>query len=340
MNNNNGFITILSLLVMAILLISAMFLAYTYTLEYQISNANRNNTQSFYSAESKIYLTLNDDKYYENQLLPRIERYIKLNRLGPKFDYKIRLDKDELLLDDTNNIVNIDFIGEYENEKFMLTAQTSHMGIRNKVNAEVSIYNDLFTMGIPVLTYNTISEDQYGEFDNYFSYLSNHIEIPLLEEEMTNVLAKDYEEIKIIEDADNKIYAEFYRGNQNNLIYKNILNSNKVFLLLKNNKLHPTMSIISENDGKIKLEGIIYVEGDLYICNDFEFKGILIVNGSIFTNPLININIDGVVLYNGSSQELEEHEGIIINYDFNNIKKYGLYLPKFIDLKINKVKVI
>ena len=59
MFNNHGFVSIISLFVMAIILVSSVFLIYVSKLEYIILNSGRNGMQANYLAESKIYSVLN-----------------------------------------------------------------------------------------------------------------------------------------------------------------------------------------------------------------------------------------------------------------------------------------
>lgn len=78
MSENKGYITIISLFVMAILMFMGIFLLYLSYLERMIVNSAIQADQCFYSGEGKIYLCLNDERYYKEEILPRIKHYLIL----------------------------------------------------------------------------------------------------------------------------------------------------------------------------------------------------------------------------------------------------------------------
>ena len=123
MLNNQGFISIIVLLVMTIIIISAAVLAYTWNLEYLILNSSKNAIQASYLAESKIYMVLNKEEYFYLKLLPRIERYLKYGRLTPIYDYKIQIDKKDLIEGDQNKNIEISF----SNDKRFMELKTPEL---------------------------------------------------------------------------------------------------------------------------------------------------------------------------------------------------------------------
>lgn len=72
MDKNRGFISANALFIMMIILISALFLIYTYNQEYLIINSSKNNIQTYYLAESKIHLVLKKKNTIINNYYPEL----------------------------------------------------------------------------------------------------------------------------------------------------------------------------------------------------------------------------------------------------------------------------
>lgn len=339
--NNNGFITIMASLIIVVIMISTIYLMYTYNLEYKIANSSINSIQSNYSAESKIYLTLNKEEYYNNQLIPRVERYIKYGRITPIYDYKVCLDYLDLIEGDSNNIVNIRFFEKGETKILELSTNSPYNGITKTTTADISILNNLYEMGVPIVSTNNLSKERIDEFNNYMYYLQEEIKVPLLEEDIFEISLLDYEELKIIKNKDGRMNIEFFRNNIENPIKKEVLTTEGIFLLAKKDSNIPTISISTENSSdKVKLEGVIYVEGDMNIYNDFNFNGILIIDGKIIIHSAAEVNIEGIVFLDGLVEEFQQKGNFKVNYNFDKIREYGNYLPKFIDLRIQTIKSV
>jgi hypothetical protein len=340
MLNNQGFISIIVLLVMTIIIISAAVLAYTWNLEYLILNSSKNAIQASYLAESKIYMVLNKEEYFYLKLLPRIERYLKYGRLTPIYDYKIQIDKKDLIEGDQNKNIEISFSND---KRFMeLKTHSTYDGIKKQAIAKTKLLNQFFDMGLPIVSKESIETNKLKDYYNYLDYLQKEINIPAYDDDLIGIEAKDYENIKIIKGIDEKINIEYFRNNLERPIKTQVLNGNKAFLIAKGENLNPPIvSILSENGiDKVVLNGILYIEGDLEIHNDVNFNGILIINdGELFINPLAEVKIEGIVLMKDHAESIESSDRIEIKFNSKEIIKYGTYLPKFIDPKIETMKI-
>ncbi len=339
MVNDKGYITIIALFIMTIIFISALFLIYTSSMEYLIVNSSHKNIQAFYLAEGKIHTVLKKEEYYYEQLMPRMETYIKYGRLGKSFNKKITIDNKDLFEDDNNNIVNIDFAEENHRRVIEMKTHSTYSGITQKVIAKMTMINDIFEWRIPIVSSEYILQDRVREFQDYMSYLKEEIRLPNLPSGIMEVETINYEHIRIVKDSSQKTIIEFFRNNMVEPVKKEVLKDEDVFMLLKNNYVIPTLSIESDkNSNKMVLNGVLYIEGDLIIHSDLEFDGILILdNSEIYIDPSSRVNIEGIILlnnYNGIPLE----EMIQIDYNFDIIRKYGIYLPKFIDPKIQVIK--
>lgn len=343
MSNNQGFISIISLLAMAIILISALFLIYTSNLEYLILNSSKNSIQASYLAESKIYMILNKEEYYYAQLLPRIERYLIYEKLGNSSDYKIYVNNEDLIEKDKNNKIDISFLLEDGNRRFMeLETYSTYNGIKKNVAAKMTLINEFFDMGLPILSIDNIDEERIKDYESYFKYLKETITLPEIKKDIIGFEAVDYDDIKIIKDIDGKMNIKFFRNNIEKPIKEQLLSSNKIILIAKKINSNPTrLSIFTEKDlDKIVLNGAIYVEGDIFIHDNIEFKGVLILNdGRLFIDSSSEAKIEGIILMKDYPKIIENKENISINFNREEIRKYGVYLPKFIDPKIRSIKI-
>ncbi len=339
MPNNQGFIYIISLLVMTIILISAVFLTYTWNLEYSILNSGKNAIQASYLAESKIYLALNKEEYY-HQLLSRINRYLKHGTLISKDDYHLWIYDEDLIEGDSNKNIDISFS---DDRRFMeLKTHSTYNGIKKQAIARISLLNKFFDMGIPIVSKENIDINKLKDYDDYLDYLSREITIQGIDEKLIGIDAIDYEAIKIIKGADEKFNIEFFRNNLDNPIKNQVLNDNKVFLIAKNRNPNPFIVSILSEDGleKAVLNGILYIEGNLEIHSDIEFKGILIINdGKLHIDPSIKAKLEGIILIKDYDERIQDSGTIEISFNSKEIRKYGVYLPKFIDPKIEVIKI-
>lgn len=341
MINTKGFVTIISLLVMVIILISTLLLIHTSNLEYLVVNSTINNVQSYYMVEGKIDLLLYNEKYYYNEIFPRIETYIKYNRLSPFYNRKILLDREDLLEGD-NNIVTIDFFNDNGKMIMELEASDKYRGISNKLISKITILNEFFEMALPIISKDYITEDKISDYERYTDYLQREIKIPATNSDIIGVEAINYEEIVLKKDLNNRISIEHYRNNIENPIKKEIITNNRLFLLVKNNSLVPTTLSIKSEDNleKITIEGVLYIEGDLEIYCNIDFSGVLIVNkGKFYIDPSVEAKFQGEVFLIDSIEEIEYNDKIHISYSLRDIRKYGIYLPKFIDPKVQLIKV-
>ncbi|HSH36403.1 hypothetical protein [Schnuerera sp.] len=339
MVEDKGFISIIALFTMSIILISSLFLIYTSNLEYLIVNSSQNNIQAYYLAESKIHIVLNKDEYYYDQLMPKIKKYIRYGRIGGTSNRRIILDNKDLYKEDNNNIVKLNFIED--NRRYLeLETYSTYSGIKKNVIVRTTIINDLFEMKVPVLSKRLIHPDKIKKFENYILTLEDSIEIPDSSSDIIGIESMDYEEIRIIKDLDSRTNIEYYRNNMEFPVKEEVLVEEEVFIISRNDNFFPNLIIESENDSdKVTLKGILYIEGDLNIHNDFQFCGILIVNnGEIYIDSSRDVNIEGIVLLNNCCQDFNVDDRININYNLHEIKNYGIYLPNFIEPEVQVIK--
>lgn len=336
MKDNDGFITIMALAIMSIILISSLYLMYTYSLEYMIVTSTVNSMQSYYFSEGKVYLILNHEKYLDS-IMPHIRQFVKDIYIKIIKGISIQLDYEDLFEGDKNNIVSANIYHDYDGRIILeLKTKSTYRNVTREVVSKITVINELFELGIPVVSVYSLDDKKQHMFDDYMNYLKNNLEIPELDSGIYGTCLEDYEEIRLINDS-NAYNIECYRNGLEYPVKVETFATDKIFLIVRQNSIGSQVSFMDLNAlGNFKLSGIIYVEGDLIICSDFEFNGILIVDGSIRIDPSANMKVNGILLYKG--EESIEDERLQLQYDFANIRKYGIYLPEFIKLNIRNIK--
>lgn len=340
MYRNQGFVTIISLLVMGIILIFSLFLIYISNMEYLILNSSESSTQAYYAAESKLYMILKMEDYYK-VLLPRVEEYLKTGRLANHKDKSMKIEERHLLEGDKNGTVKLDFYIESNRRILELSTSSSYNGITNEVISKIYLINNFFEMKTPTVSENSINKDKLEDYIDYMDNLQREIVVPLYDRDIVGVDGSNYERVNIITKLNGKTYAEFFRNDIEVPVKREVIGNKGIFLVAKSNDLKPVKVCILAEEGidKVTLEGTFYIEGDLQISSNAEVDGILIINnGSITTESLIELNWNGLVLLKDYiGQELED-DYINVHYDEKVIKRCGVHLPGFIDPTIKVIK--
>lgn len=339
-NKDKGFITILSLLVMGIILISSMFLNYSSNIEYMIVNSSKNNTQALYLVEGKILTVINNPKYFDNIILPGVKEFFKYGRIKDDNKRHIILDDEDLIEGDNYKKVNLSFYREENRIILELQTNSTYNNIKRNGVAKLTVVNEIFERGIPIIFPSGL-EEKDKLYKEYMEYLQREIYIPPLEENMMAVEIDDYEIINILKKIDGRTYIELYRNDIKYPIKKYCLDRDKIFLLVKNDtQKNINVNILSDKPGEVvKLNGIIYIEGDFRIYTNVEFSGIAIINdGNINVESDSKLKMKGILLVDDGEKLLDD-EKIDIEYDFDDIKNTGIYLPGFIDIKIKSINI-
>ncbi|MBC8588447.1 hypothetical protein [Paratissierella segnis] len=325
-NSKKGFMTVFALLIMSIIMIFSTYLIYITKFQSLITVSSINKVQSYYLAESKINKVLYDDKYYLNHIYPVIKNKLQDMTIP---SYRIDLDSFDLDENDKYTTVTIGFTNystAYKRNIF-IESKSIYNGIETSLKAYGPLVNDLYEQGIPVLDNNTCQE-----IDDLINYISNNISIDELPSGPDFKVLRTFDNDKIIITNDKKI--ELYRNNIK--IKEDFMKKKNIFII--ENKLNRSINLQigdKNNDAKIEFEGLLYIDGDLYINSNIDFKGIVIVNGNTYLNPDIikESKIEGIVLTNGTIED-----GPSIFYKRSYIYRYGVYIPGFIHPRLELYK--
>lgn len=325
--NRQGSVTILALIIMTVILINAAYLIYITKIESIMTVNSKDKIQSYYLAESKINKVFYDDKYYLNYIYPVIKE--KLQNMSIN-SFKIYIDDVDMDKEDKENYITCSFTNYTSTDLkryIVLETNSEYKGIETSMKAYGPIVNDLYELEDSFLDSNT-----YPEITELLINIKDNIS----KEEFpsgTNIkVVKTFHNDKIMITNDKKI--KLYR---NNIEVKEEQIKERNFFIIKNELNTPIDFQIGENgnSNEIKFEGLIYVEGNLYINSNFKFRGIMIVDGNTYINPDIvkNSEIKGIVLSNGFINDKS-----FILYDRSYVYRYGVYLPGFIQPRLEVYK--
>lgn len=340
--NRKGSITIIGLYIFIIMTASTTMMLYFATLQSAIARNQLEKVQSRYNNENDlnklIYFDENRDKYITDKIFRRY-------RSG------FEPDDDKYLIDFKDD------------DEFKRTIKQASFKIRN-INDRELIFFDISSKYNNVI-YNTIA---YGPFINKIFELNK----PFLGEESLSQLEKviffefmeqmekenwEYDckvntnsrKINIDKNSDLKLVSKNIRDDlfSKKRIIQNIGLGNEKIIdftyesmivhLKRDNMENRSLTVGSlEDKGLIRMNGVLYIEGDLIINQDFEFLGLIIINkGNIIINSGSKPTINGMLLYKGDTIDIDS---INLLYDQKNIYKSASFLPGFLDIDINVIK--
>lgn len=351
--NNKGYISEIALLAMVLLFIMIESLSTDSYLESQILNASISSEKAYYSVEDTINLVLNDENYCSN-LKSKIFDYLKSKKYNStKNDIKygtiyyvgdINIDKN--YINDSIKELNVYLYQEDEIFKGIVTATGTYQGdIKKSVEGVYTIINPIYLGSNPIVSNNNIEKD----LSNNITKLVDDFSFYKLDGKQNLIDTSGYDNIEItFSDFNiNGFNVSCYRYGNDYPVKKSQICGKEIFFIKKSNNhdMNSNVCIKSNNsDANVQnvLTGILYVEGNLEICSNINFNGIIIINGgNIIVNLDVKPNIDGLIILNDySGNEALVKESIDIKYNEEIVKKYGIYLNNFIQPKLESIKEI
>lgn len=341
MKTRGGFISIICLIVMSVLMIMILYLEVTTKMEHLILSSTSNNIQSYYLAEGKIHLALYEDKYYSNQLYPILTEYFRALPFS-KQPKDIIINKEDLVAEDDISNIKVNLVDKDDRKQLRLIARSNFRGLKTKVTSHITVFNELFEMGSPILDVNNIEDDYKEDLKELLFKISEDINIDNCNKP-ENIYAGEFTNFnKIILDKNDDSTFELLSLRETMVEpYIERFSNKEVLLIIRKFGEEPTNLFIGNSDKlneTIKLSGVIYIEGSIIISKSFEFNGIIIVNnGELIIHDNIRPNIKGIVIVdNILNNDFLEKTDII--YSRHSIYKYGTYLPGVIEPKIDLIK--
>lgn len=332
----SGSIIILTLITALIIFISASYMIYLTGLQSSILHSSSNKIQSLYLAESKINEVFYNDEYFNNQIIPGAIKYLKAPSSSSNSKFKIPIETNCLGLMDEEQFVSIEF-SKPVGKPFTLEifAKSNYKGVENKIMAYGPLLNPLFdNTGMTLYSYASDFKT-LALLETFIKQVEEDISIKEIPSTMVGITTFDHD-----------IITAGYKNSSLNTI-KLFRNGNmtqesdieKDMILVVKNKINTPITLNigdQEETNLIKLKGIIYLEGDLIISSKFQFTGILILNGGTIVvigdkKPLFK----GIILTKAYPDFLEWIE---MTSAYDEVCKYGAYLPGFLEPRLEVVK--
>lgn len=338
MKKNGGFISILILMVMALSIIMISYIFDLNKLQTLILSSTRDNIQSFYNGEDKIFKCLYDEYYVENQLNPILFDVFSKANFATKQNI-IKIDSKDLEDGDFEDIIRMEFKDIKDKKHLILKAKSNVNGTVTNVISEVNLVNEIFETNISILDIKLLEKDMGKDYIDKFQELTSQIENSINIKSLGNnsyiygFETNNYQQINLTE---NKLICT--RDSMKN-DYVESLNKTEVFIICKKYKDNYIDLYINQVNNKNSLSGIMYIEGNLNISTDFQFNGIIIINGGdLIIDEDKKLGVEGIIIYINNEEERETPNNLNIEYKRRILYKYGIYLPEFFDIKHNLIK--
>lgn len=317
-----------------------VFLLYMGNLQLSLSKSSTKSIKSNYYTEDMVNRIIYDEnkfnEYFVNTILTESRGYF--------YDDSITQVQKDIVKNENFSSCKIKI--DKETKKMNLTLNHIYNDIKTIFEININLVNEIFDMGNPIINLASMEGNERESCEEYFNFMEEEIFRcePRLDIELSGVSIYRYnilDNAKILIDDNRKVLYDL----ENN-IEKNILNFTNQILLLnikslgENNNIYTSLELGEEkNLEKIKLKGVLYIEGDLIINQDLDFEGVIVINnGNLFVENDINVKIMGIILYRG--EEDLDLESIDVIYDKNLIYTYGSYLPGYINPRVELIKIL
>lgn len=346
--NKRGSLTILVIYIFLIISIIASCICMFAVLQVSLSKNQIKKIQYRYSMEDDLNKIVYDEDRIDKYISGIIFRIFRRSEVNKMSKFSLVIDKEDVLKE---SIIKSFFSLERIDDKIniVLYLHLQDDDIKGELKAIGPCISEIYELNDPLMI-----EDELSEIDRViFERFMDTMEKKNSDYNYKNIGMSE----KLNSDKDLKLKLGplvpdcTHRYNRHN--YIKVLNKNHqltqynnhghFILNLKRNIVKNKSLTIGEIEEEecIISKGVLYIEGDLIIDQDFEFSGIIIVNGgSIIVNTVnkaapIKPKINGMVLFRGESIERDD---LIINYDQNSIYQAGSFLPGFIDIRIDTIK--
>lgn len=330
----NGFILIQILFLIVIVSAIAIHISEVYYSQAIIQIAYQDKIQADYFSETILNRLYYNEADFLTYIKPNITNHMKYPIDGKYKEFNLNLDFNN---GETDGKVNGKFYINNNRKHLELSTDTYYKGFRSSIMYSGPIIKDLFEISNDVdSTFPLISSDSCLNLSTYISEIEDSLDNSSIPSDFEGLYVFDYDRIRI--NTRNSFLKELHMERNETLISRTF--DKNIFFIIKNRLNKPIELDVGQGNkvDPLKLSGIIYLEGDLVISGSFEFTGILIindVNSKIVVNTPIKPIFKGIIFTSGDKTDL----GLIdLTYDRDFVCKYGIYLPGFIDPKVEIIK--
>lgn len=342
-----GSISIISIFMFLIIIMLSMFTIYIYTIQYSITASSIDNIQSNNITENKLNEMIYDKECFDEYLLPIIIQKCRGNRVPSNGIWKIDFKNNPNM---SNNLIEsyVEFEDIDNRLNMILDIRTEYNNIEANLKAWVPVMKEIFELEQPILTQSKLD----FEYNQSFLELMKLLEKEIWEHDCspTSSVRKfnsDKDMIIIMDRIDTshnminplndkKELLQIYNDNLKEL---HRFTTNIMLINLKSNEENKSALIIGEeySPRNLKMQGVLYIEGDLVINQKFEFNGLIIINnGNIIINTYEKPTINGMILHKGDLEPNEQDYNL--NYDSNLVRWFCTYIPGAFNPEIQLIK--
>ncbi len=308
------------------------------TLQAALSKNQLSKIQIRYLAEDGfnkfLYGEGNIEKYMKKDILDNF-RLVTVN------DYRIKLEKGHELKPYIDKL-GYSFKNIDKKEMIFFESEVSNNGLKTSIKAYGPCVNELFELNKPLLDEEDLLPEEKDLFENFFHTMekdnwdydfpmgSNYRKINTKKDIVLNYVTENIKPIlgqkqMILNSGEVNQITDYFR------------NEFAVIHLKRDGVENRNLTIgNTEQNTKIILHGDLYLEGDLIINQDFEFQGLIIMNGGkIIVNSKTKPQIEGMIINKGEKIDLES---LNLIHNQKCIYRGGSFLPGFIDIDIQVIK--
>lgn len=327
-----GSITVFALIAMLVVFMICLYLSHIAVMQSHLQNNLRDKLQNNYDLETSLNVLINDLNGEESEIYKSIIKYCN----APLRDYK---DTINLNISDkrVSTVANIEY-KLADNKTIMdVVIKSPIKNYSAFLNAQIEFVNEIFTFNnLSFLNNSTFTSrsDLEQEFYDFWASLSNNYEIPPLKSGMKSISLYHSEEITLKRIKSNEYHVYRKEADEN----YHLLN-NEAFIYIENKANYDKVKLIIDSDNNNDyFKGIIYVEGDVYIVDNFKFNGIIILNGGkIYIEDGKSAIITGKLI---ASDNFVIPEALELKYSPEIMNKYGIYLPCYIKGELRNSKIV
>lgn len=319
---------------------STTILLYFSSLQSALSRNQITKVQSRYNNEKDlnnlIYNSENMDKYIKDKI---IKRY-RTDFTGDH-KYSIDLEKNDKLRDSLE-IASFEIKNIGNREIIYFTIISKYEEIRSRLLASGPFINNIFESNKAFLSDDSLPDEEQKMLLDFIERMEkeNWNYDPKITSKAKKINTYNDLAIEFISKKNKSILSEkklIKNSGESNEIPYNFKSDSMVVHLRRKAIENKKLTVGSEgSENLITMAGVLYLEGDLIVKEDFEFEGIVMINGgNIVISEGKNFTIRGMLL----SKESEiDRSSIDLIYNQEYIYKTGSFLPGFVEISIELVK--
>lgn len=338
-----GSITIMALFIFLIIISVIVVTLEFAVLQNSLSKNQLEKIQNRYRVEDSLYELIYDKENIEKYISDSVFRTYRVMIKTDDEIFNIKFGKDDILKDKIKKAYyKIKDINRRKNIIFYLDCKYDN--IESNIAASGTLIREIFELEKTFLIEDELSDNEKALFIDFLEQiedencdydckLNSNSKKFNSSKDMTLKLKKKIQTLNKIH-CIKEFETESGKSNKNDIEFS----YHSMIVSIKRDKEENRSLTIGdlENLDLIKMGGVLYIEGDLIINQDFEFLGLIIINdGDIIVNSTNKPKVEGMIFYRGDNID---KDSIDIIYNQEIIYKQASFLPGFIEIEIDTIK--